>query len=98
MLKVFQRFDLDEGSLDRLDTEGIKRLELPQAGKTLREELLRLGYDVLESNGFYRGVPRSIIVGGDIEMDHKVDFYALIERLKLPFKTEICYIQKTNQE
>lgn len=50
MSEIFQRFDLDLDGMTELGDEELRRLNLPQAGKTLRQELINLGYTLLESN------------------------------------------------
>ena len=96
--KIFQRFDLNLVTMVRLSDEERTKLNLPEAGKTLRRELLEKGYGVLESNTAYCGVSESIIVAGEIGMNHKGDFYELAERLGLRFKSGDYYTQGNGKD
>lgn len=94
MPQIFQSFDLDLESMTELDRKELSRLNLPQAGRTLRQELAQKGYVVLESNDSLSGVARSVIVGGDIRMDHKQDFYELAQRLGLKYRSGAYYTRR----
>lgn len=88
--KIFQRFDLDASYMTRLvamKPEGT----FDDAGKTLGDELRKKGYLVLISNGVHYGVPGSIIVGGELGMNIKGDFWEIAGRWKLPFSSGPFY-------
>ncbi|HLC76901.1 MAG TPA: hypothetical protein VJH04_01715 [archaeon] len=91
---IFQKFDLNVDEMDRLFHEEQLGLD-PQAGNTLRNGLLDKGYEVLESNESYSGIPKSIIVGGDYGRSHKEDFYRLAEGLGLRFVSGEFYTNRT---
>ncbi len=93
MPKIFQLFDLDLEEMTKLSDEDRKRLNLPRAGKILRQDLLKKGYEVLESNVSYCGIAERIIVGGEFGMKHKDDFYTLAAKLGLSFKSGDFYTQ-----
>ena len=90
-------FDLDLEGMTKLSDEDRKKLNLPKAGKTLRQDLLKKGYEVLESNVEYCGVAKSIIVGGELGMKHKDDFYTLAAKLGLSFKSGYVYVMKAKE-
>ena len=94
MPQIFQSFDLDLEAMTKLSGEDLSRLNLPQAGKTLRLELAQKGYDVLESNDSFGGVAHGVIVGGDIRMKHKQDFYELAQRLGLIYRSGAYYTKR----
>ncbi len=94
MPQIFQRFDLDLEAMASLDEAEFKKLNLFEAGRTLREELKEKGYVVLESNENYGGVPCSILVGGDVWKSYKNDFYGITKRFKLPFRNAPYYDKK----
>ncbi len=94
MPQIFQSFDLDLEAMTKLSREDLSRLNLPQAGRTLREELSRKGYVVLESNDSFSGVAHGVIVGGDIRKGHKQDFYELAQRLGLMYRSGACYTER----
>lgn len=100
MPKIFQQFDLNLEAMteefDKLSPEEKAKINLPEAAKTLRKEMLRKGYSVLESQTMYGGIPQTIIVGGEHGMGHKEDFYNLTERLGLKFKSGDYYIETEN--
>ncbi len=93
--KIFQRFNLDLEGMTQLGREELLSLNLPQAGRTLRQELAQIGYTVLESSDSLSGVPVSVIVGGEFGMQHKDDFYKLAERLGLRYSSGEYYTQET---
>ncbi|MBI2208664.1 hypothetical protein HYU50_04160 [Candidatus Woesearchaeota archaeon] len=78
----------------RLSSEELSRLNLPQARKTLRQELAQKGYDVLESNNSFNGVATGVIVGGDFRMNHNQDFYELAGRLRLKYRPGDFYTKE----
>ena len=86
MPKIYQRFDLDKDAA--MDISGA---DLAQAGTTLREELTAKGYHFLSSNTDLNGVPESVILGGDLGMAHKEDFYRVAQRLRLPYHSGLFY-------
>jgi hypothetical protein len=112
--KIFQKFDLDLESLaklleiesihhlDKLTDIGmqkIKSLNFPKATETLRKEMSAKDYEILESSDMYCGLHESIIIGGILgKMDIKGDFYSLTEKLKMPYKSGICYFPRTSNE
>ncbi len=96
--KIFQTFDLNLEAMTKLGQEESARLNLPQAGRTLRQELSKKGYIVLESSQSLSGVPVSVIVGGDIRNDHKRDFYELAQRLGLKYGSGEYYVQIDQRE
>lgn len=95
--KIFHKFDLNFESIDKLTDEDRTKLNLPEAGKKLREELLKKGYNVLESSTNYYDLPESIIIGGVHEMDHKGDFKGIVERLGLMYKSGDFYNQRNGK-
>ena len=97
MEKIYQRFDLDEKSI----TETLKRgtrVDFPAAARKLRSELVRRGYQVLETMNYINGVPTQIILGGERTLKHKNDFYELCGELKLPFSSGDFYIECNQTE
>ena len=94
MPQIFQSFDLDLEAMAKLSREDLFRLNLPQSGRTLREELSRKGYDVLESNDSFSGVALRVIVCGDIRMSHNEDFYQLAQRLGLMYGSGAYYTKR----
>lgn len=98
MPEIFQRFDLDLEAMAEVGAAELQKLNLPQAGKTLVQELLQKGYTVLESNGVYNGVPEGVIVGGEIGKNHKGDFYELAERLGLQYLSGAYYTQRESDD
>ena len=91
METIFQRFDLNLEAIANLGKEELSKINLPRAGSALRDELVKRGYTVLESNDFIGSAPKSIIVGQEYGKNHKQDFYAIAERLGLPYKSEAFY-------
>jgi|SRR3989344_8937016 len=93
-LKIFQEFDLNLEAMAELSDTERARLNLPNlpdASKTLRRELLGKGYQVLQLDSNYCDVPERIIVGGDYYRNIKGDFYALTQKLGLPFNSGHYY-------
>ena len=93
MPKIFQQFCLNLEAMIRLDNEALSKLNLPEAGRTLKQELINKGYQVLESNVYFYGVSDSVIVGGEFGKNHKSDFYELTEKLGLTYKSGGFYTQ-----
>ncbi len=96
MQKIYQRFDLDLEKINNLCREELLNLNLYQAGKTIRQDLIEKGYVVLESDKCFSGTPESIIIGGEIGKNHKEDFYKLTKSLGLQsiyYMSETCYTQ-----
>lgn len=98
MQQIYQRFDLDLEAMTNLGQERLKELRLPQAGTTLCHELMQKGYEVLESNESFSGVPQSVIVGGNIRSSLKPDFYELAAGLGLIYGSGPFYTQRSQTE
>ena len=98
MPEIYQRFDLDLEAMTKLGHEKLLELNLPKAGRTLRQGLIQNGYIVLESNESFSGIPHSVIVGGDFGKNHKGDFYELTERLGLQYRSEAFYTQRNGTD
>jgi len=64
------------------------------AGPTLVDGLLMKGYAVLGSNDFLGSASLSIILGGEIGMHHKEDFYELAGNLGLEYRSGPFYTQR----
>ena len=98
MTQIFQSFVLDLERMAELSEAALPGLNLSQAGRTLREELVKKGYVVLESVDSFGGaalgvmVGRDLRVGGDFRMGHKQDFYELTGRLGLMYRPGACYV------
>ena len=96
MPKIFQSFKLDLETIAKLarelTPEQLKELSLPQKRETLVREMLKKGYDVLTGSHNYCGLPETILIGGEIGMNHKQDFYELARKLGLTqFSSGECY-------
>lgn len=76
-----------------LDSEKLSKVKLSQAREELVKELARKNYIVLESNESYDGIPKTIILGGEIGRNHKADFHELAERLGLQFMSGEYYVK-----
>ncbi len=93
MPEIYQRFDLDLKAIGELDYREFIKLNLPGAAKTMMDELTE-NYVVLESSTDYNGIPHSIIIGGKLSNHFEKDFYGLIEKFGLPYRTGIHYTPK----
>lgn len=81
MTKIFQEFDLDLEWITDLYNQTLNREKVskfPKAGMELQQRLLDKGYAVLESDGSFQGLPKKLIVGGEIGgMSPKHHFYEI---------------------
>jgi len=97
MPKIYQRFDLDEVVLEdeevsRAIAQGLRQLDGTFA-ELLKNEMLKKGYEVLEANRSWAGVPYSIIIGGDVNQPIKQDFHTIAGPLNIPFKSGYFYFK-----
>ena len=88
MEKIFQRFDLEE----IIEKNEEKRGSI-KTRKILFSSLLEKEYTILEGNSSYNSIPKSIIIGGNIGMPIKNDFYTLAKKLGLKFSSREFYTE-----
>ena len=95
---LFQRFELNLEAMTKLGEQELLRLNLPRAGRILRRDLVNRGYLVLESHESFGGVPKDILVGGQLTQGHKADFGEITERLGLVYDSREYYAQRNAEE
>ena len=82
-VNIYQRFNLDERELIKLIDEDEGFNNSPES--YLKQTLVEMGYEVLTSNESFAGVPKSVILGANLEKDVKGDFYKVANLLRFPF-------------
>ena len=100
MSEIYQEFKLDteemRRKLSKLNEAERRNWNPTKARKTLVEKLTEKGFTVLGSNASYCGIPESILVGGQLEMGHKEEFYKLSRELGLAFSSGVFYTNIKN--
>ena len=91
MERISQRFDLNWNTLDTFTDEDRAKYTV-QARDALMKGLHAKGYQVLEGNRAYCGIPQSVIVTGQFDKPIKNDFYELAEELGLAFESGDFYM------
>ncbi|MEA3229473.1 MAG: hypothetical protein U9P44_01035 [archaeon] len=93
MVILYQTFNLrlpGESEIDEPGETDLNSLNL-QTMQMLIDKLRNKGYEILKSDDLYSGVPESIIIGGELNMNLKDAFFSIAEKLGLKYRSEYFY-------
>ncbi|MBZ9572454.1 hypothetical protein KJA15_03930 [Patescibacteria group bacterium] len=78
--KIFQVFNLDSERMEEISPEELPKLNLPEAGQRLIQELKAKGHEVFVSSVKTSGLPKSLLVSDKVppeEHGAKADFFEI---------------------